>query len=96
MRLWDGRLASTSAPELVAFTSSLAYDRRLAGDDLAGSRAHVRGLARAGILTGEEVSILLTALNRVGEELADGSFAFAPTDEDVHTAIERRVTEIAG
>ena len=96
MRLWDGRLTSTPAPELLAFTSSLSFDRRLGADDIAGSRAHVRGLGKSAILSGEEVSILLTALAHVGEELGDGTFAFAPTDEDVHTAIERRVTEIAG
>ncbi|MGQ0521393.1 MAG: argininosuccinate lyase [Actinomycetota bacterium] len=96
MRLWDGRLQSTPAPELLAFTASLSFDRRLAADDITGSRAHVRGLGQGGILDAQEVSILLTALARVGQELEEGSFAFAPTDEDVHTAIERRVTEIAG
>ncbi|MGI8684242.1 MAG: argininosuccinate lyase [Acidimicrobiales bacterium] len=96
MRLWDGRLQSTPAPELLAFTSSLSFDKRLAADDIAGSRAHVRGLGEGGILQPAEVSILLTALARVGEELTEGHFAFAATDEDVHTAIERRVTEIAG
>ncbi|MDP9388553.1 MAG: argininosuccinate lyase [Actinomycetota bacterium] len=96
MTLWDGRLHGRPADELMEFTVSLSFDRRLAGDDLAGSRAHVRGLGRSGILAAEEVGILLTALDRVGEELADGTFAFRETDEDVHTAIERRVTEIAG
>ena len=96
MRLWEGRLQSTPAPELLAFTSSLSFDKRLAADDIVGSRAHVRGLGEGGILEPSEVSILLTALARVGEELADGSFNFVATDEDVHTAIERRVTEIAG
>ena len=96
MRLWDGRLQSTPAPELLAFTVSLPFDRRLAADDVAGSKSHVRGLGQAGILEHAEVSILLTALGRVGEELAEGTFAFADTDEDIHTAIERRVTEMAG
>jgi len=94
--LWNGRLQSTPAPELLAFTASLSFDKRLAADDIVGSRAHVRGLGEGGILEKEEVSILLTALARVGEELAEGSLAFLATDEDVHTAIERRVTEIAG
>ena len=54
-------------------------------------------LARVGLLTDEErVGRSLAALDRVEAELADGTFAFAPTDEDIHTAIERRVTEIAG
>jgi len=96
MTLWSGRFGEGPSEELLAFTVSLPFDRRLAADDLAGSRAHVRGLGRAGVLTDEEVSILLAALDHVGEELADGVFKFLDSDEDVHTAIERRVTEIAG
>jgi argininosuccinate lyase len=94
--LWKGRFGDEPAEALVAFTSSLAFDIRLAPDDLAGSRAHVRGLERAQVMTHEEAGIVLAALDRVEEELADGTFAFTPADEDVHTAIERRVTELAG
>ncbi|HET9611030.1 MAG TPA: argininosuccinate lyase [Acidimicrobiales bacterium] len=94
--LWHGRFAGGPADELLAFSVSLGYDRRLAPDDLAGSRAHVRGLARAGILAGDEADVVLAALDRVEDELRSGSFAFEPTDEDIHTAIERRVTALAG
>jgi argininosuccinate lyase len=80
----------------MAFTASLSFDRRLAADDVRASEAHVRGLGRAGLLDEEEVSILVAALKRAGEELSEGTFRFESTDEDVHTAIERRVTEIAG
>src|SRR6266540_3669150 len=90
MTLWERRLGEQPADALMAFTASLAFDRRLATDDLAGSRAHVCGLGRAGILSEQEVGILLAALNRVEDELADGAFKFLPSDEDVHTAIERR------
>ena len=55
-----------------------------------------RARAQVGILTDDEVDVLLAALDQVGEELAAGRFVFAPGDEDVHTAIERRVTELAG
>ncbi|HEV7886224.1 MAG TPA: argininosuccinate lyase, partial [Acidimicrobiales bacterium] len=96
MTLWSGRFGGGPSEELLAFTVSLPFDQRLAGDDLAGSRAHVRGLGRARVLTDEEVGILLAALDHVGEELEDGAFKFTDSDEDVHTAIERRVTEIAG
>ena len=96
MTLWSGRFAESPSEELLAFTTSLPVDKRLADDDLDGSRAHVRGLGRAGILDDGEVKIILAALDRVGEELTDGTFAYQPGDEDVHTAIERRVTEIAG
>ena len=94
--LWQGRFGDEPAEELLAFTSSLSFDLRLAPDDLAGSRAHVRGLERGGVITHDEVGIVLTALDRVEEELAQGTFKFGPGDEDVHTAIERRVTELAG
>jgi argininosuccinate lyase len=96
MAIWNGRFADGPDDELLAITERLSFDRRLAPDDLAGSRAHVAGLARAGVLTADEAGEVLAALDRVGEELADGSFAFAPSDEDIHTAIERRVTELAG
>jgi len=94
--LWHGRFEAGPSDELLAFTVSLGYDRRLAGDDLAGSRAHVRGLARAGIVTDEEAGIVLAALDRVEDELRSGEFAFERSDEDIHTAIERRVTALAG
>jgi argininosuccinate lyase len=94
--LWQGRLGEQMADEVARYTISLPFDQALAGDDLVGSRAHVRGLGKAGILTDDEVATLLAALDQVGEELASGSFAFEPGDEDVHTAVERRVTEIAG
>jgi argininosuccinate lyase len=95
--LWQGRFGGEGpAEELLAFTVSLQFDKRLAADDVVGSKAHVRGLERAGILDSGEASILLAALDRVGDELAGDEFAFKPADEDIHTAIERRVTEIAG
>jgi argininosuccinate lyase len=94
--LWSGRFEGGPSEELLAYTVSLPFDRRLAAVDLAGSRAHVRGLLRGGILTDEETEAVLTALTRVEEELSDGSFTYAEGDEDIHTAVERRVTELAG
>jgi argininosuccinate lyase len=94
--LWHGRFAEEPADELLAFTSSLDFDRRLAGDDIEGSRAHVEMLGRVGLLSGAEVAAITTALDAVEKELAEGMFAFVPTDEDIHTAIERRVTDLAG
>jgi len=96
MTLWQHRMASPPADELLAFTESLSFDERLWREDLEGSRAHVVGLRHAGLLDDAEASVLLDALGVVEEELASGTFAFVPSDEDIHTAIERRVTEIAG
>ena len=94
--LWHGRFEGGPAEELLAYTVSLPFDRRLAPQDVAGSRAHVRGLLRGQLLTADEADAVLAALDTVEHELADGSFAFAPSDEDIHTAVERRVTELAG
>ena len=96
MTLWKGRLDADAAEGLMDFTASLSFDVRLAADDVAGSRAHVRGLERAGLLTAEECVVLLGALDTVDDELSSGTFRFGPGDEDVHTAVERRVTEITG
>ncbi|MEY2398534.1 MAG: argininosuccinate lyase [Actinomycetota bacterium] len=94
--LWHGRFADGPAESLWRFTVSLPYDQRLGPDDVVASKAHVRGLVRGGVLTADEGDALLAALERVGMELAEGTFTFVESDEDIHTAIERRVTEIAG
>jgi len=95
--LWHGRFGDQApADALMALNQSLSFDRRLAGDDIAGSRAHVRGLGRVGLLEAGEVEAIIEALNRVQSEMDSGEFAFTESDEDIHTAVERRVTELAG
>ena len=95
-QLWHGRFQVGPAEELVAFTESLSYDQRLLFDDVACSKAHVRGLHRAGLLSEEELGAVLGGLDAVEMEYRAGELAFVPSDEDVHTAIERRVTELVG
>jgi argininosuccinate lyase len=94
--LWHGRFAGGPADALLAYTVSLPFDRRLWPDDIAGSRAHVGGLQRAGLLSDIEVDQILMALDQVASELSGDTFEFVPSDEDIHTAVERRVTELAG
>jgi argininosuccinate lyase len=94
--LWHGRFASGPDADLLAYTVSLPFDRRLWREDVAGSRAHVRGLVRGEIIDGDEAAAILGALDTVCEEMEAGTFAFVPSDEDIHTAVERRVTELAG
>ncbi len=96
MTLWQGRLGDVTDDAVLQFTESLSFDTKLAAYDIEGSIAHVHGLARSGIITDEEESILVVSLNRVGVELEKGTFEFRPGDEDIHTAVERRVTELAG
>jgi argininosuccinate lyase len=81
---------------MMAFSASLSFDKRLAPSDIEASIAHVHGLGKAGILQLEEVDQLVEALSRTGDELAAAVFEFQPGDEDIHTAIERRVRELAG
>ena len=78
MTLWEGRISTGMADAVAAFTVSLPFDRVLAGDDLAGSRAHVKGLGKAGILSDSEVTTLVETLDIVEEEFATGAFVFAP------------------
>jgi len=94
--LWHGRFSAGPADELMAYTASLPFDRRLWLDDINCSRAHVKGLAHVTILTVSERDSILQALDTVENEMSSGTFVFAPSDEDIHTAVERRVTEICG
>ena len=96
MTLWSGRIGGAMAPELADMSISLDFDRVLGSVDVRASRAHVKGLHRSGLLTEEESEALVTALDQVAHELNDETFVFVATDEDIHTAVERRVTEIAG
>ncbi len=89
-------MGSPPAEDMMAFSASLSFDKRLAPSDIEASIAHVHGLGKAGILQLEEVDQLVEALSRTGDELAAGVFEFQLGDEDIHTAIERRVRELAG
>src|SRR5215212_402997 len=83
-------------PVFHALNRSLSFDWRLGPYDVAGSRAHVTMLTAAGLLGEDERDALFGALDRVEAELEAGSFPFSEDDEDIHSAIERRVTELAG
>jgi argininosuccinate lyase len=76
--------------------ASLRFDRRLWPQDVAQSRAHVRMLADRDIITGADRDALLAGLDAVERELSEGTFEFRDSDEDIHMAIERRLTEVAG
>ena len=75
-----------------AFTSSLAFDRRLAQYDIQGSVAHCRMLVKQKILSRAEGEKILKGLKNIARELAQDRFPFLPADEDIHMAIERRLT----
>jgi argininosuccinate lyase len=78
------------------FTGSLRFDRRLWSYDLRGSEVHCQMLARQGIIPKKDGAKILAGLAQVRKEFLAGRFRFEPSDEDIHTAIERRMTEIVG
>jgi argininosuccinate lyase len=90
------RFSEPQDPAFRRMNTSLGYDRRLWPYDVAQSRAHARMLAAQGIVGADDRDALLAALDAVEGELETGSFAFADDDEDIHMAVERRVTELAG
>ena len=77
-------------------SESFSFDHILYAHDIDASNAHVRGLVAAGLVSAAECEILIEALEQIRGEFADGSFARAASDEDIHTAIERRATELVG
>jgi argininosuccinate lyase len=95
-RLWGGRFRTPPAAALTAFSRADERFFRLAPYDLAGSRAHARELERAGILDAGELSQLLAGIDRLDAAVKDGSVKPSAGDEDVHTFLERVLTEWLG
>jgi argininosuccinate lyase len=95
-RLWGGRFSGGPAEAFDRLNSSLEVDRRLWPHDVAASRAHARMLCAQGIISDADADAIESGLARIADELAAGDFAFRDTDEDIHTAVERRLTELVG
>jgi argininosuccinate lyase len=96
MKLWQGRLSGSLDPAAARLNNSLPFDRRLAVEDVQGSLAWASGLLCAEVLTGPEAAQILQGLTLIQDELEWGEFVFHPGDEDIHTAVERRLTELIG
>src|SRR4051812_41632896 len=90
------RFAEPQDPAFRAMNTSLAFDRRLWPHDVAQSRAHAMMLAAQGIIGDEDRDAILAGLDQVAAELREGTFPFEADDEDIHMAVERRLTAIAG
>ncbi len=95
-KAWAGRFAAAADPRMEAFTSSLAFDRRLARYDIQGSVAHCKMLVKQKLLSRAEGQKILTGLKTIERELERDRFPFLPSDEDIHMAIERRLTQKIG
>ena len=95
-KMWGGRFAEGTAASVEEYTESQSYDRVLAQDDVRGSMAHARMLARQGVLTADEAEAIVDGLGRVLDEIESGEFRFRRELEDVHMNVEARLTELIG
>ncbi|MEX0700399.1 MAG: lyase family protein, partial [Acidimicrobiia bacterium] len=95
MTLWDGRFESAPGTVLWDYTADLS-DRRLLPDDIDGSIAHVTMLGTTGVIASEDARAIIDGLESLRSEVERGEFTFLEGDEDVHSAVERRLGEIVG
>ena len=95
-KAWEGRFREKTDQLVEAFTRSVTVDFRLYADDIAGSIAHCKTLEKARVLSASETRKIIRGLESVKRELDRGQFSFLPHDEDIHMAIERRLTEVIG
>ncbi|MEO1942646.1 MAG: argininosuccinate lyase [Campylobacterales bacterium] len=95
-KMWDGRFQEGSAKLLEEFNASLPFDQELYREDIEGSIAHARMLGEQGILTPDEVEAIEKGLGEILAEIEKGEFQWRLEDEDIHMAIERRLTELIG
>jgi argininosuccinate lyase len=95
-KLWGGRFEKQTDEAVEAFTASIGVDARLWEVDIRGSIAHARMLGKVGVLTPEEADAIIAGLHALREDIAAGSIAFDPKAEDIHSEIERLLTERIG
>ncbi len=95
-KLWGGRFTGETDPLMDTFQESIGFDQCMWRVDLDGSQAYARALGKAGMLTNNEVATIVEGLERVAVEWAADEFEIKKSDEDIHTANERRLTELIG
>uniref|UniRef100_A0A8C3MPN4 Uncharacterized protein n=1 Tax=Geospiza parvula TaxID=87175 RepID=A0A8C3MPN4_GEOPR len=95
-KLWGGRFSGSTDPIMEMLNASISYDQRLAEVDIQGSMAYAKALEKSGILSKMELEKILGGLDKISEEWSKGVFGVIQTDEDIHTANERRLKELIG
>ncbi len=95
-KAWSGRFKESTNKLVEEFNASISFDKRLYKFDIMGSIAHATVLAKAGILTQKESKKIIAGLKKVEKEISDGRFTFTPEMEDIHMAVEKRLTELIG
>ena len=95
-KLWQGRFQGSMASSMERLSISLSFDRKLYREDIEGSMAHAHGLKAAGVLTGPELRRMVEGLKGILADLDAGQEPFLPSDEDIHMAVERILSERIG
>ena len=95
-KLWGGRFSESTEASVEKFTASIQYDWRLFRQDIRGSKAHAKMLARQGLITDEEYVVILGGLDEIYAEIEQGSFDFRPELEDIHMNIEKALIDKTG
>lgn len=95
-KLWGGRFVGEIDPIMEKFNASISYDKRMWAADICGSKAYVKALEKAGLVTKKEMEDILKGMDKIYEEWKQGSFVIKDNDEDIHTANERRLKELIG
>ncbi len=96
MSLWGGRFSEPSADDLKQLNDSIGFDIRLYREDIEGSAVYAQAIADAKVITQEAAQTIIAGLQQVKREFDAGAFVIQPGDEDIHTAVERRLTELIG
>ena len=94
--MWGGRFGAGPDAIMEAINASIGFDRRLAPQDIRGSRAHAAMLAATGIITADDAAAIDTGLQQILAEIEAGSFAFSTALEDIHMNVEARLTDLIG
>uniref|UniRef100_A0A3P8TDF5 Argininosuccinate lyase n=1 Tax=Amphiprion percula TaxID=161767 RepID=A0A3P8TDF5_AMPPE len=95
-KLWGGRFVGDTDPIMEKFNASIAYDQRMWDADIRGSKAYVKALEKAKLVSTEEMEQILNGMDQIHGEWSKGAFVIKAGDEDIHTANERRLKELIG
>src|ERR1041385_6475623 len=96
MALWGSRFSEPTDDDMRALQDSIRFDQRMYAQDIAGSIAYAGAIAQAGVITSDEAAIIIQGLKTTLKEFESGTFELQIADEDIHTAVERRLTELVG
>lgn len=95
-QMWGGRFAAGPDAIMEAINASIGFDKRMAAQDIAGSKAHAAMLAATGIVTDSDADAMKEGLDGVLAEIEGGTFAFSAALEDIHMNVEARLKEVIG